>query len=241
MRWFDPAFAAGNSPTTVDHTPACNRAIEIVLVRHAEIEEKYHERYIGSSDVPLGEKGIEQAATLATVAEPRMPGKVFASPMLQVQQTVEIVLPGEACVWLDDLREIDFGAWENRTFAEVAETEPVSAARWAKLEGDFAFPGGESLESFQRRVARAANTILEQAYADDSCQRVFIYSHGVVIRSLIGHWLGLPLRAQFSLEVSSASISTLRLQGDRGVLTRLNDTTHVQQMEPRVFSGMVSL
>ena len=239
MGWFDPARAANKVSRRHDHKRN-RRKIEIVLIRHAEIEEQYQGRYIGSSDVPLGEGGLRQAATLASAAVLRKAGMIFASPMLRVQQTVNAVLPNQEFTLLDDLREIDFGSWENRTFAEVFESDPINAASWAKLNGDFEFPGGESLESFQRRVVRAAGAILEQAYADEGCERVFIYSHGVVLRFLIGHWLGLPLPAYFSLDVSRGSISTMSLRGDRYVLTNLNDTAHMQQVEHGALAGTVS-
>jgi uroporphyrin-III C-methyltransferase/precorrin-2 dehydrogenase/sirohydrochlorin ferrochelatase len=240
MGWFDPARAAKKASQRLDLKGNRRRKIEVVLIRHAEIEEKHQGRYIGSSDVPLGEGGLRQAATLASVAGLRRPGKVFASPMLRVQQTVKTVLPNQEFESLFDLREIDFGSWENRTFAEVFESDPINAAHWAKLNGDFEFPGGESLESFQRRVVRAADAIVEQAYADESCERAFIYSHGVVLRFLIGHWLGLPLPAYFSLEISRGSISTLSMRGDRCVLTSLNETAHMQHLEPNALAGMVS-
>jgi uroporphyrin-III C-methyltransferase/precorrin-2 dehydrogenase/sirohydrochlorin ferrochelatase len=240
MSWFDPASAAKKASRRLDLKSHRKLMLEIVLIRHTEIDEKYRECYIGSSDVSLGETGRRQAAALASDSALCKPGKVFASPMLRVQQTVNAVLSSRECAWTDDLREIDFGFWENRTFAEVAKSDPVHAASWARLDGSFAFPGGESLESFQRRIAHAADAMLEQASADECCERIFIYSHGLVIRFLIGHWLGLPLRACCSLAVSYGSISTLSFYGDRCVLTRLNDTAQMDQVEPNALAETVS-
>jgi|GEM_PF-677146 len=234
MGWFNPF---DKSRTDVRHSSVesrVERQIEVVLVRHAEIEEQYQGRYIGSKDVPLGDKGLQQAVALATKAELHKPGIVFASPMRRVRQTLEAVLPNSECTWLDDLREIDFGNWENQTFAEIAENDPINTGRWAKLDGGFEFPGGESLESFQRRISKVAQTVLDQAYADEQCERVFIFTHGGVIRALIGHWLGLPMHTHLLLEVSRASVSTLRLYGERGVLTKLNDTGHLQNLPPEL-------
>jgi len=52
----------------------------------------------------------------------------------------------------------------------------------------------------------------------------------VVIRFLIAHLLGLPIRFVFSMDISYASISTILLDGDRGVLTKLNGTDHLQNL-----------
>jgi uroporphyrin-III C-methyltransferase/precorrin-2 dehydrogenase/sirohydrochlorin ferrochelatase len=231
MEWFHPNKVVSAPHAMPQITPAVERQIEVILVRHAEVDEKYQGRYIGSLDVPLGERGLQQSKALAAAAALRMEGKIFASPMQRVRKTLLAVQPNADCVWLDDLREIDFGRWENHTFAEIAESDSVNVANWAKLDGSFAFPEGDSLESFQRRIARAAQEILAQSHADKNCERIYIYAHGGVIRSLIGYWLGLPMRAHLLLKVSRASISSLRLYGDRGVLTKLNDTAHLQKLE----------
>jgi uroporphyrin-III C-methyltransferase/precorrin-2 dehydrogenase/sirohydrochlorin ferrochelatase len=229
MEWFHPRKDEITASAT--SRPAHEKQLEVVLVRHAEIEERYRGRYIGRLDVPLGAWGLQQAKALATVDTLRKPGKIFASPMQRVRQTLSAVAPHADCTWLDDLREIDFGRWENCTFAEIAASDPGGTANWAKLDGSFAFPEGDSLESFQQRVERAARTILAQSDADESYQRIYIYAHGGVIRSLIAHWIGLPLRTHLLMDVARASISLVRLHGDRGVLTRLNDTTHLQKLE----------
>lgn len=228
MGWFNPqkqARRTAQHPRIISKT---GRPIEVVLVRHAEIEQRYEGRYIGSMDIPLGELGRRQAAALAELAELQEPGKVFASPMLRVQQTVKVVRPDATCAWLDDLREIHFGDWENQTLSEVAERDPINFSRWTKLDGSFEFPGGESLESFQRRISRAAETILNQANTGEEHQRIFIYAHGMVIRFLLCNWLRLPMRTLFSMEVSRASVSTMLLYRDHGVLTKLNATEHLR-------------
>lgn len=220
-----PATAANPQPT-----------LEIVLVRHAEVEEQYQGRYVGSIDAPLSEHGMRQAATLTACAALQEPGMTFASTLLRARQTVAAARPNDKCVWLDDLREIRFGNWEGRTFSEILENDPVNANRWAKLEGDFSFPGGESLESFQKRIARSVETILAQARNGDRAQtggrpkRIVIFAHGVAIRFLIAHLLGLPLRFIFSMDISYASVSTIFVDGDRGVLTKLNGTDHLQNL-----------
>jgi len=236
MNWFHPPEPAQERLRHPAATDQLRPPLEIVLVRHAEVEEQYQGRYVGSMDAPLSKHGMRQAAALASCAELQEPGTIFASPLLRAHQTVATARPNEACVWLDDLREIRFGDWEGRKFSEILENDPVNASSWAKLEGGFSFPGGESLESFQKRIARSTETILAQArngdrtHAGGRPERIFIFAHGVVIRFLIAHLLGLPIRFVFSMDISYASISTILLDGDRGVLTKLNGTDHLQNL-----------
>jgi alpha-ribazole phosphatase/probable phosphoglycerate mutase len=57
-----------------------------------------------------------------------------------------------------------------------------------------------------------------------------IFAHGGVIRALICLWLGLPAKHYLLFEIDPASVSAVRLFGDQGVLTRLNDRSHLQEI-----------
>lgn len=196
---------------------------EVLLARHGETAPELRGRFVGSSDVALGEAGRTQAAALARRLHGERFDRCLVSPMMRTRQTAEpIVESGRKLEVMDDLREIDFGAWERLSFEEIAERDSDAVARWAAFEQDFCFPGGESLANFQSRVRRAAEAIEKMQSG-----RVLMVSHGGVIRALLCHWLGLPARDYLLFEVQPASITTVRLYGGRGVLTGLNDRSHL--------------
>ena len=116
----------------------------------------------------------------------------------------------------DDLREIDFGRCEGRTFDEVAREDPSLAARWAALEPDFAFPGGERLGDFFDRVRRAAVRL-----ARDDVPTVMAVTHKGVIRAMICHFLGLEPWQYVLFDVGYAAAATIDLFDGKGVLTSL--------------------
>jgi len=122
-----------------------------------------------------------------------------------------------------DLREIDFGRWEGMSFTEIAAADPAAVERWAALEENFAFPGGESIRNFRERIRAAADRI-----AADSAQDVVAITHGGVIRLLICLFLGLDVRHTLLFEVRPASITELSLDDGKGVLKRVNDTHHLE-------------
>jgi broad specificity phosphatase PhoE len=126
-----------------------------------------------------------------------------------------------------DLREIDFGNWEALSFAEISRNFPDAVERWTRLESDFRFPQGEAYADFLQRIQRAAEGIARTAAAQTG--PVAVFAHGGVIRALICLWLGLPARHYLLFEIEPASVSAVRLFGDRGVLMRLNDRSHLQE------------
>jgi broad specificity phosphatase PhoE len=196
-------------------------ARQLILVRHARVAAEYAGRYVGSTDLAPSPEGLREAKALAPLIQARKPGRCFASPMLRTRRTAERLWPATngPVQMEDDLREIDFGLWEGKTFPEVAAGWPAEVNRWAEFAGDFAFPGGESLRSFTSRINRMADRL-----AADPADVVMAVTHGGVIRGMICHFLGLVPRRYVLFEVRCATAATITLFDGKGVLSGLNET-----------------
>jgi alpha-ribazole phosphatase len=201
--------------------------VQVFLIRHGDTGEALNGRFVGRQDVPLSPLGRQQGAALARCSELQRCREAFCSPMLRARETLEQSGLDLVCQQDEDLREIDFGQWEALSFAEITRDYPVEVDRWARLEHDFRFPEGEAFAAFLQRIQKAAERIARAAAARK--KPVAVFAHGGVIRILICHWLGLPARHYLVFEIDPASISTVRLFGDRGVLMRLNDLSHLRE------------
>jgi alpha-ribazole phosphatase len=199
-------------------------AKRLTLIRHGDLGDHCRGRYIGRMDTPLSVKGRRQAAALAGPLA-RLDGVNFlASPLRRTRETAEIALGTERAFEIEEnLREIDFGRWEGMSFAEIAAADPAAVDRWAALDGDFTFPEGEGIRGFRERIRAAAERIIAVPAG-----MVVLFTHGGVIRFLICRFLGLPDRAHLLFEVQPASISEIRIDGGKGVLTLLNDRRHLE-------------
>jgi broad specificity phosphatase PhoE len=200
-------------------------AERLILIRHGDLGTRRRGRYIGRTDAPLSQEGRRQAAALAGPLVRRLNGaSVLVSPLRRTRETAECALGRGANFAIDsDLREIDFGRWEGMGFAEILAADPATVDRWAALVDDFAFPDGESIGNFRKRIGAAAGRI-----AADPAQTVVVVTHGGVIRFLICHFLGLSDRAHLLFDVQPASISEIRIDGGKGVLTLLNERRHME-------------
>ncbi len=192
----------------------------LILVRHGEAEGSQPGRLLGRADPPLSTAGQQQAAAVrAALSGMGMSTgvPVFCSPLQRAWGTAAIIAADASALRVDaDLQEIHFGAWEGLSYADVEDADPAGAQAWAEFGPGFAFPEGESLADFGVRIGRAA-----QRLASDEAAAVIAVAHGGVIRALICHFLGLPLRDYLLFEVTPGSVATLRVWGDRGVLTGL--------------------
>ena len=90
------------------------------LIRHGLTQGNLDGRYIGSgTDLPLCAEGRAQLEELKAKCQyPDVP-LVFCSPMLRAQQTAEVLFPNAKLTILQDLREMNFGKFENRPITEL--------------------------------------------------------------------------------------------------------------------------
>jgi len=200
--------------------------LRLILIRHGDLGEGCRGRYIGRTDTPLSPEGRRQAKALAAPLARLGEARYLRSPLLRSRETAGLALAGVGIEIDTDLREIDFGRWEGMTFDEIAAADRVAVDRWAALEEDFAFPGGEEIRAFRGRIGAAAGRI-----AAVRSGTVVTFTHGGVIRLLICHFLGLEARDYLLFDIGTASITELRVEDGRGVLTRLNDRHHLEGLQ----------
>jgi len=154
-------------------------------------------RYLGQTDLPLSETGIEQAHGLAERLREVRFTAAFSSDLQRAARTAEIVVAGTGLeVELDArLREIDAGLWEGLTAEEAKERHPKE---WAERERDLVghrFPGGESFRELKRRAVAA---FVDAVHLGG--ERPLIVAHLGVNRVLLSHALGMPLEKIFSFQ-----------------------------------------
>lgn len=193
--------------------------MDLMLIRHGEIGDRYRGLFIGKTDIPLSSEGRRQAERLQTFLRPQTDPTVLSSPLQRCLETARIAteplgLPVEV---EDDLREIDFGLWEGLSFEEIAAASADAVEGWAGFDRDFAFPEGERIGGFLDRIAGIGGRL-----ASLDAEDVVVFTHGGVIRALICHFLNLPPRNYLLFEVRFASAATIRLFENGGILTGLN-------------------
>lgn len=189
----------------------------IFLVRHAR-PLAAEGGFLGSSDVALGDQGQAQARALATWLRGRHTVKtLLCSPLARARQTAESIAAalGMEPQYEEDLREIDFGAWEGLSFAQAEQRDPALVCRWLDDEAGFVFPGGEAIAAFHTRIARIA----ERLHNLDAPLAV---CHGGVIRALLCRWLALPHSARLAFHPDHAALTVIRWHGETGVLQGFN-------------------
>jgi alpha-ribazole phosphatase len=195
----------------------------LVLLRHAQIDARHVGQFIGSTDVALDPAAEARLRTTAGRVMRWSPTVCYCSPMQRCRQTAAAVAP-ELATHIDaDLREIGFGQWETRVFAEVVAHDKNLLDRWATFDRDFAFPGGERVGDFLGRVEAAARRLIE-AEGDT----ILVVAHGGVIRTMICVLLGLEPKHYVLFHVPYATTVVIDLFEGRGILGALEPPEAVE-------------
>ena len=201
-----------------DETP-----VTVVLVRHGETAMTVSRGYSGSSEPgpPLNEHGRAQARAAAALVhrvgrdlwgDIEYPSEVRASPMVRTQETAGIVaerlgLP----VHTDDrVKEADFGQWQGLTAVQIEERWPGQLEPW-HTRADVRPPDGESIVDVGERLASLYDELLRTSRG----RTVVVVSHAVAIRAALGLAMGANPGSWSQLRVAPASLSIVRLFGDR--------------------------
>lgn len=144
--------------------------MRVYLLRHGETDWNARKKYLGRTDLPLSERGRE-----ALVRADISPDVVYVSPLRRTAETAEILFPGARQAVVPDLREMDFGAFEGKSWKEM---ENLPAYRiWVDGGCVDAPPGGESRPEFCRRVCAAFQGLLDRESAAGT-DRLVIVAHG---------------------------------------------------------------
>jgi broad specificity phosphatase PhoE len=199
-----------------------NQPTRLLLVRHAEVETRYHRIFGGRIDMNLSARGLVQAGALAKYLQPRTFDAIYASPMKRVQQTLAPVLDGrgQTPVTLPGLREVDFGDWTGLTWEQVKAQFNRSAYDWLnQLELD-AIPNAESGKTFRARVEPCVQQILR----DHPGQNVAVACHGGTIRMILSILLALPFSQMALFEIEYASLSQIHCSPNQTEIQLLNFT-----------------
>lgn len=119
------------------------------MIRHGITQANAEGRYIGKTDLPLSKAGRERLENLKETYIYPPVDKVYTSPMKRAAQTAEILYPGVKIQEVAELREYDFGIFENKTIQSLAENPDYLA--WIGSPNQEP-PGGEDPASFGERI-----------------------------------------------------------------------------------------
>jgi broad specificity phosphatase PhoE len=183
---------------------------EVVLVRHGETEWSRAGKHTGRTDIPLTERGREEARAVGAELQGRQFAIVLTSPLARAADTCRLAGLGDVAEARDELMEWDYGAYEGRKTVDI-RGEHAGWTLW--LDG---VPEGETIAQVQARVDRAIAEL--RSVAGDAA----VFAHGHLLRVLAARWLGLEPAAGRLFALDPATISILGYERETPVVRMWN-------------------
>ncbi|MFI9759811.1 histidine phosphatase family protein [Streptomyces sp. NPDC051963] len=192
---------------------------DLLLVRHGETEWSRSGRHTGRTDVPLTERGREEARGLVPLIRSHRVGAAFVSPLQRARETAELIGLHEMRIDAD-LREWDYGGYEGVTIVEIQRERPG----WF-LFTDGVAPGppehpGETPEQVGERADRMLGKV-DAALANTEGVVVLV-AHGHFLRVLTARRLGLPPSGGALFQLATGTLGRLGTEHGRPVIAGWN-------------------
>ena len=178
----------------------------VYLIRHGAAEPNLRKCFLGSTDAPLA----PQSRALLSGRRYPPAARVAVSPMKRCTETAEIIYGGAYTVY-PDLRETDFGEFENKSHSRLLAEHPFYQT-WLDSGGALTPPGGEPPGDFARRVCRCFLRIIDETERFP----LAIVAHGGTIKALTDEYLDRDSGEEFYFwSVKNGSGIECRWDGER--------------------------
>jgi len=196
---------------------------KLYLIRHGEVQQHDEKIFLGQTDVPLSEKGREQAkvAGLRLLKNLVKTEKIYTSDLCRTTETTQIIVKvideyensevnkdeGKKINIIVDpsLREIDLGEWDGHFIRDIKER--YSEEYKKRGENILTYKYGNNSENFydlQYRVMKSIDNILISN--EQETQDIVIVAHGGVIKVILSNLHGTNLLDEVKKPISNGEI-----------------------------------
>lgn len=168
--------------------------VEFLFFRHGETDWNHKGFFQGHSDIPLNERGQQQALELAEKVQHWLPDVVLSSDLIRAVQTAEACLKKwkKNLLTFPHLREIHLGQAEGLHRDSVQKLVGEGWQKWISEDPqhhDFRFPDGESKREAKNRV----ESFLVQFLTDHPhYKKIAVSTHGGIVRRMTSGLPGTP-------------------------------------------------
>ena len=210
--------------------------MEVLLIRHGETEWNRELVFRGRADMPLSERGHEQARLLGEHLAGVKIDAVYSSPLQRAVQTAQPVADGQKIdvVTGEAIVDVDFGKWTGLSRDEVKDKYPESFRKWHSDPLDMIFDSGDSMTQVAKRSREYLNGLVTGDY-----QRVAVVTHRVIIKMLLVSILEARGKAFWSLQFDTCSISAIEGTGNGWSVKYLNYTDHLKPLSGKSKNGEI--
>ena len=187
-----------------------NLTQRVALIRHGETEWSLAGRHTSFTDLPLTQKGIDEASLLNKAFSHIKFKQVFCSPFKRARETCELAGLSDNVIIDPDLTEWNYGDFEGLTTVQIEEQIPD----WDLFRDGC--KGGESPQEVSDRIDR----MIKKIQAIDG--NVAVFTHGHISRVFATRWIKLPVQNGHMFVLGTATLNVLGAYHDDPAIVNWN-------------------
>lgn len=195
----------------------------VYFIRHGETTANATKTFAGVSDVDLTEKGIEQAKQASEKLKDIKLDAIYSSDLKRAVETAKYIADKQALTVQSNrlFREMNFGIWEGKQFAEIKASAPERLQMWFDDFENFVVPEGESVKEMFERVTEAYKHLIAKHGIDTDVQ-IAIVAHGGVIQALLSFLCFNNVSGYWKFKVENCGINKIEYVMGDSIIQALN-------------------
>lgn len=203
--------------------------MRLLMMRHGSTPSNEAHRYLGLSDESLSAAGRVQCLQAGVLPQVK---RVYVSTLMRARESARICFPRAELVEVPGLEEFDFGGFEGKSAAEMADD--LAYRTWAEGGCVGQCPGGDSRAGYVERVSTAFAGLVAAAQGRGE-KDLIVVAHGGTIMATFNAFAD-ATREQvsgfddyFCWQLGSAEgfMATVRSEGDG---LRIEDATRFHHL-----------
>ena len=193
----------------------------VIFLRHGQAKNNIERILTGRTpNIPLTEKGIEQAEKTAKFLEQMNISAIYSSPIERAKHTAEIVAKHNSLdVTIDDrLIELDMGKFTGVPYDDIFTTHGNVFMKFYNGELEIAHNGVETFTEVKKRVLSIVDHVVEK-HPD---QNVVLVTHMDPIKAMLATVVDLSPTNLFELIIANASLNIFREYNHKFSISGIN-------------------
>jgi len=156
---------------------------KIFLFRHGEVEHSFRKRFRGTLDCELSPYGQRMSQANARFLVENRVDKIITSGKKRADYVGSLLTAAGIPHEIETrFREVHFGDWEGKSWAEVESQFPAEAHRYHHQFDEMQFPNGEAIRDVKARVLEAWEELIRQPF-----ESIAIVGHSTTNTCLMSH------------------------------------------------------
>ena len=196
----------------------------IILMRHGETSWNKKSLLQGRTDIPLCDKGREQAKTLSKALSSLSISAIYSSPLSRALETAQILgIPHSITPKTSEgFTELNYGEWEGKSPETLRTNASKQYRQWLVDPKEVIVPASERLSDVQLRVMKSFDSVVKE----NEGKLVALVGHGGVNRVMLLSLLQADLGSFWRIRQDTTCLNLIELSDQGPKISLMNWTAH---------------